>query len=214
MDSMMEFYSPEETLIIFDWDDTLCPSTAISQDHMLPTPLVEGSAAMQDLVNEARLTLNKARELAGAVVIVTNATSGWMEKSCERWMPGLRSTLDKVEFTSARSAWEPAGLLSPTDWKEAAFEDIIRKFYSRYWGQSWKNIIVIGDACYEHEALDRVALLAPQGVSKRCRTKSIRFSQQPSVEILARELQMLHEGLEEIIKHDDHLDLSYMSESL
>jgi hypothetical protein len=212
MDSMADYDLPEETVIIFDWDDTLCPTTVLT-GPLKPEGL-SGCKALQDVVREARLTLERARELAGEVVIVTNASEGWMESSCERWMPGLRSTLDKVEFTSARSAWEPKGILTPTGWKEAAFEGIISKFYSRYWRQSWKNVIVIGDADYEHEALERVASLAPQGVTKRCRAKSIRFSPQPTLETLACELQMLRESFENIVRHDDSLDVSYVSQAL
>jgi len=210
MDSMVDYFSPEETIIIFDWDDTICPTTALNEDCTLEV----GSKSLQDLSVEARLTLEKAREVAAEVVIVTNATEGWVESSCENWLPGLRPILDMLEFASARSTWEPTGITTPTGWKAAAFEEIIRRFYSRYWRQSWKNVIVIGDACYEHEALARVASLAPQGPSKRCRAKSIRFASQPSAELLARELQMLRESFDDIVHYDDNLELGFKSESL
>jgi len=209
MDSMVDYHSPEETIIIFDWDDTICPTTALNEDGTQAS-----GKALEDLVYEARLTLEKAREVAAEVVIVTNATDGWVESSCETWMPGLVPTLDTLEFSSARSAWEPMGILTPTGWKGAAFEETIRKFYSRYPRQSWKNIIVIGDACYEHEALAQVADLAPEFSTNRCRAKSIRFELQPSVASLARQLQMLRENLDNIVHHDDNLDLNFQSESL
>lgn len=210
MDSMVDYFSPEETIIIFDWDDTICPTTALNEDH----DLTVGCESMQALVKQAKLTLEKAREVAAEVVIVTNGTAGWVESSCENYLPGLRPILDMLEFASARSAWEPMGVTTPTGWKAAAFEEIIRRFYSRYWRQSWKNVIVIGDACYEHEALAQVASLAPQGPSKRCRAKSIRFASQPSVELLTLELQMLCESFDDIVLHDDNLEFSFQSESL
>jgi hypothetical protein len=208
MDSLVDFYSPEETLIIFDWDDTICPTTALSNNSEVD------QEAVKDLVSEAKKTIEKARDVAAEVIIVTNATSGWVELSCERWMPDLLPTIDTLEFLSARSAWEPAGITTPTGWKEAAFEDCISKFYSRYSRQSWKNIIVVGDSNYEHDALDQVAKLAPQGPNTKCRAKSIRFSQQPSLAVLARELQILREHFEDIVCHDDNLDLQYNSESI
>jgi len=73
-------------------------------------------------------------------------------------------------------------------------------------------VIVIGDASYEHEALAVVASLAPE--YGRCRAKSIRFVPQPSIEVLARELQMLRENLHDIVLHDGKLDLCFYSESL
>jgi len=208
MDSIADYFSPDETIIIFDWDDTICPTTALIDDSVL-----EGcSQALQDLVNEVRKTLERAREVAAEVVIVTNATEGWVESSCERWMPSVRPVLDMLEFTSARSNWEPMGITSPTGWKAAEFEEVVKRFYSRYWRQSWKNVIVIGDASYEHEALSVVAKLAPE--YGRCRAKSIRFVAQPSIELLARELQMLRENFHDIVHHDGKLDLCFYSESL
>lgn len=210
IDSMVDYFSPEETVILFDWDDTICPTSAINKDYELE----QGCESLQALTKEARLTLEKAREIAGEVVIVTNATEGWVESSCENWVPGLRPILDMLEFASARSTWEPLGVTTPTGWKAAAFETIVRRFYSRYWRQSWKNIIVIGDACYEHEALAQVASLAPEGPGKRCRAKSIRFTSQPSVAQLAQELAMLRESFDDIVRHDDDLDLCFKAESL
>lgn len=208
IESIADYFSPEETIIIFDWDDTICPTTALHNDSAL-----EGCPqALQNLVNEARRTLERARQVAAEVVIVTNATEGWVESSCERWMPSVRPVLDTLEFTSARSNWEPMGITCPTAWKAAEFEDVVKRFYSRYWRQSWKNVIVIGDASYEHEALAVVASLAPE--YGRCRAKSIRFVPQPSIEVLARELQMLRENLHDIVLHDGKLDLCFYSESL
>lgn len=209
VDEMDDYHSPEETIIIFDWDDTICPTTALNEGG-----LVEGCKELQDLVYEARKTLERAREVAAEVVIVTNATDGWVEATCENWLPGLRPIVDMLEFSSARSTWEPLGIDTPTGWKSAAFEQIVRKFYSRYRRQSWKNMIVIGDACYEHEALDHVASLAPQGPTKRCRAKSIRFEPQPTVEALACELRLLRECFDDIVQHDDNLEINFESESL
>lgn len=212
MNDMNEFHSPEETIIILDWDDTICPTTALSREVGLEAAL-EGhcKAGIDELTMEAKLAIEKCREVASEVIIVTNGVAGWVEASCERWLPDLRATLDTLEYTSARSTWQPMGISTPTGWKVAAFEEILRKFYSRYNGQSWKNVIVIGDGCYEHEALSFVTGSAPPG---RCRAKSIRFATQPSVSTLTRELQMLRESLDSIVQHDDNMDQNFMAESL
>lgn len=223
LDTMADYYSREETIIIFDWDDTLCPTTmmnaalARASSAEVEDNVVEeeaSDAALQELVAEARKTLETAREMAAEVVIVTNATSGWIESSCESWLPGLSPALELLQVESARSSWEPTGISTPTGWKAASFEQLVRKFYSRYWNQSWKNIIVIGDACYEHEALSCVAALAPQGPTKRCRAKSIRFVPQPTVGLLACELRALRESFLDIVYHDDSLDVQLVTESL
>jgi len=209
IDSLADDFSPGETVIIFDWDDTLFPTTALDD-----TPSGTECDGLQRLVREAKQTLEKAMELSDKVVIVTNATDGWMEQCCEDWFPELIPTLDKLEFMSARSAWEPKGITTPTGWKAAAFDDLIKNFYSRNWQPTWKNVIVIGDACYEHDALQDVISKAPLELIKRCRSKSIRFAPQPTAGMLACELQGLRENLDNLVTQDTCLDLSFFSESL
>lgn len=209
IDSLADDFSPGETVIIFDWDDTLFPTTALDD-----TPSGSECDGLHRLVREAKRTLERAMELSDKVVIVTNATDGWIEQCCEDWFQDLVPTLDKLEFMSARSAWEPTGIMTPTGWKAAAFDDLVNKFYSRNWRSTWKNIIVVGDACYEHDAMQNVISQAPHELIKRCRSKSIRFAPQPTASMLACELQGLRDNFDNIVTQDTSLDLSFYSEAL
>mmetsp|Transcript_113996 Transcript_113996/g.333156 ORF Transcript_113996/g.333156 Transcript_113996/m.333156 type:complete len:299 (+) Transcript_113996:62-958(+) len=217
-DSSAEYHKPNQTVIIFDWDDTLCPSTTCMRHHGLSVlgapPDGDVARALEELSQEAKALLEQAAELAEKVVVVTNAEEGWVDLSCKAWLPLLQHTLTKCEVASARSTWEPRGIASPAGWKARAFEDVIDKFYSRYQHQSWKNIISIGDAPHEREALSRVVRWAPCSLGKRCRSKSVKFVLRPSIEQLIREIQMLRESLKEIVWHDDDLDLHFSAESL
>lgn len=216
--SSAEFFQANQTIIILDWDDTLCPSTACMRHHGLSVlgdpPEGEVARGLRDLAVEAQALLECAAELAEKVVIVTNAEEGWIDLACKAWLPDLQASLEKADVVSARSNWEPRGIASPAGWKARAFEDAIDRFYSRYQDQSWKNIISIGDAPHEREALGRVVRWAPGGGGKRCRSKSVKFVLRPSIEQLTRELQMLRESLREIVSHDDDLDLHFSAESL
>mmetsp|Transcript_87199 Transcript_87199/g.154444 ORF Transcript_87199/g.154444 Transcript_87199/m.154444 type:complete len:325 (+) Transcript_87199:77-1051(+) len=217
-DSSAEYHQPNQTVIIFDWDDTLCPSTTCMRTHGLSVlgalPEGELAAALEELAAEGRVLIEAAFELAEKVVIVTNAEEGWVDLSCRAWLPGLQDIVAKCEVLSARSTWEPQGVQSPAGWKARTFEDVIEKFYSRYQNQSWKNIISVGDAPHEREALARVVRWAPTASGKRCRSKSVKFVLRPSIDHLTRELQMLRESLKEIVWHDDDLDLHFSAESL
>lgn len=216
-DSAAEYYQPDQTIIIFDWDDTLCPSTTCMRHHGLnvlgPPPEGELRECLQVVAQEVKLLIERACELASKVVIVTNAEEGWVDLSCKAWLPSLQETISRCEVASARSTWEPQGVASPAGWKSRTFEDQIDRFYSRYPNQSWKNILSVGDAPHEREALSRVVRWAPQGRG-RCRSKSVKFVLRPSVQQLTRELQMLRESLREIVLHDDDLDLHFSAESL
>jgi hypothetical protein len=216
--SAAEYHQPNQTIIIFDWDDTLCPSTTCMRHHGLSVvgerPTGQVLASLQDLTRQARELLEAALELAAEVVVVTNAEEGWIELSCKQWLPGLEEVLSSCQITSARSTWEPQGVASPAGWKTREFNDVIDRFYSQYPSQSWKNIISIGDAPHEREALSRVSKLAPQLVGSRCRSKSVKFVLRPTIEQLRREMQMLRSSLRDIVWHDDDLDLHFSAESL
>jgi hypothetical protein len=103
------------TLIVFNWDDTLCPTSWIRkflQDHTAdkfdwsaqeldyrhhippwsehPLPDVpEVRDAVQDLQEAIIKALSVAQTL-GVVVIVTDAADGWVTKAVQRWMPKLK----------------------------------------------------------------------------------------------------------------------------
>eukprot|EP00929_Paragymnodinium_shiwhaense_P037367 TRINITY_DN19923_c0_g1_i1.p1 TRINITY_DN19923_c0_g1~~TRINITY_DN19923_c0_g1_i1.p1 ORF type:complete len:332 (+),score=72.11 TRINITY_DN19923_c0_g1_i1:95-1090(+) len=215
-DSSAEYHLPCQTIIILDWDDTLCPSTTCMRTHGLSVlgepPQGEVKRQLEALTEEVKLLIEAASQLAEKVVVVTNAEEGWVDLSCKAWLPGLQPTLALCEVASARSNWEPRGVVSPAGWKAKAFEEVIDRFYSRYQNQSWKNIISIGDAPHEREALARVSGWAPPG--KKCRSKSVKFVLRPSIEQLCRELQLLRESLRVIVQHDDDLDLHFSLESL
>jgi len=217
-DSTHEFAQPNQTIIIFDWDDTLCPSTTCMRQHGLSVlgALPEGELAesLAVLTTEVQGLLEKAFELADKVVVVTNAEEGWVDLSCKAWLPGLKGILSTCEVCSARSTWESRGVASPAGWKTRAFEESIDRFYSQYPNQSWKNIVSIGDAPHEREALSRVTRSLPDQNGKKCRSKSVKFVLRPSIQQLTRELQMLRESLKEIVEHNDDLDLHFSAESL
>mmetsp|Transcript_36017 Transcript_36017/g.90523 ORF Transcript_36017/g.90523 Transcript_36017/m.90523 type:complete len:340 (+) Transcript_36017:97-1116(+) len=216
--SSAEYHKSDQTIIILDWDDTMCPSTTCMRDYGLHVygdpPSGALAQALEEHAIECQLLLEQAAELADKVVIVTNAETGWVDLSCKAWLPRLRDCRAWPEVASARSTWEPQGVTSPAGWKARTFEDAIDKFYSRYPHQSWKNIISIGDAPHEREALSRVVRWAPTGSGKRCRSKSVKFVLRPSVQQLTREIQMLRESLKDICWHDDDLDLHFSAESL
>lgn len=219
--SSADFYRPNQTIIILDWDDTMCPSTTCMRRHGLSVlgGLPEGEVymALEELTVEVKALLDAAVELADKVVIVTNAEEGWVDLSCKAWLPGLLTTLanENVEVVSARSTWEPCGVKSPAGWKAKAFEDAIENFYSQYTNQSWKNVISIGDAPHEREALARVVTgWVPITRGKRCRSKSVKLILRPTIEQLTREVQMLHGSLKDIVCHDDDLDMHFSADSL
>mmetsp|Transcript_58374 Transcript_58374/g.136461 ORF Transcript_58374/g.136461 Transcript_58374/m.136461 type:complete len:427 (-) Transcript_58374:43-1323(-) len=204
-------------LIIFDWDDTLCPTTAL--EGMGDTDLCpEIEERLRELSQLGWLCLSKAIELGARVVIVTNATEGWVQASCERWLPKLLPLISSLDVISARSRWEPHGVSSPTGWKARTFESLA--FYDDVGipphlafaaedvdlspvAELWKDLIVVGDASFEHDALLRISNLACRDNGYKhlevCRCKSVRFRLRPSIAQLCAQLSTLNKQMENVI---------------
>lgn len=199
--------SREGTILFIDWDDTLLPSTWI-QDHG-PGFDEDGEASDREasllmaMAAQASKTLYMAMEL-GQVVIVTNASAGWVEWSCSKFMPSLYPILEQVKIISARSTYEALGYATPTDWKRAAFQDEIKSFYGSVPNSFQKNIISIGDATYERDALLALTESFPNSYGK-----TLKLMERPGVELLHWQHELITRSLCSAVKHNGNLDLAW-----
>mmetsp|Transcript_119025 Transcript_119025/g.379592 ORF Transcript_119025/g.379592 Transcript_119025/m.379592 type:complete len:343 (-) Transcript_119025:151-1179(-) len=208
------FCNPDQTLIIFDWDDTLCPSSMCMEGHGLlnALPPLEGSDLERQLHSfsrDVKTLIQSAGHYAAQVAIITNGGERWVEMSCQAWMPELVPELEEVWISSARANWEPRGVVSPTGWKTNEFRNVIDRFYSQYENQSWKNVICIGDAPYEHEALRRVVEDGLGQQSTHCRTKCVKFLSKPSIRELGFQVRKLADNLDSVVYHDGDINIDF-----
>merc|ERR1711871_671871 len=87
-----EFFKPEQTIILLDWDDTLCPSHWIRSNRptlgfFKPPPEQDRfTVPLRKLEEQCYDLLSLALKL-GKVVIVTNAVEPWVETSAKNFMP-------------------------------------------------------------------------------------------------------------------------------
>lgn len=196
--------SPQQTLIIFDWDDTLlCSHWLRAQGLELDNGCVVSAAQqalLDSLATSAANALRQASRL-GEVVLVTNAEHGWVEMSCSKFMPALAPLLKPFRVISARSTYELQGWDSPYDWKRLAFAAEIANFCKRP-GPSQHNILSIGDSAHEREALIQ-ATDQLQG----CYVKAVKFALKPDVEQLQQEQELVASCLLDLVHHGGNLDL-------
>jgi len=197
-----------DTILLFDWDDTVLPSTWISEQGLrLDTSVIseEQQVTLQRLADSAGRTLEAAKRY-GKVLLVTNAEDGWIEMSCQKFLPSLWQRIEGVKRLSARSTYEQKGVLSPFEWKYLAFESEIGAFCRERSPEACderrKNIISFGDSAHEREALIRVT----ENLQKCC-TKSMKFVERPDVEQLLREHELISGCFRYIVNHDGNLDL-------
>lgn len=199
-------FSAEETVLIFDWDDTVLPSSWVQEqgfrldgDSYLT---VQQQEELQDLVRLAAETLSIAKQL-GTVVMVTNSERGWIELSCQKFMPALIPLLENVKLLSARSVYERFDISSPLEWKLRAFEsEIMRIFVPNRDDHKRKNILSLGDSAHEREALIHATANLPN-----CRIKSLKFCERPGLEQLRKQHMLVARCFRRIVHHDGNLDL-------
>lgn len=194
------------SLFIFDWDDTLFPTSWMHEQgiQVMTKPVAplshEQEACFLEMAEQARLTLQKAMQF-GKVIIVTNAEQGWVERSCIRFMPSLVSLLKTVDIVSARSAHELRSR-SPGEWKRRAFADELDRFSETLGIDQHYNFVSVGDALYEARALKAVTEGMP-----RCFGKSVKLQEEPSVEKLIEQHDFLRGCLSEVVEHNGDLDV-------
>jgi len=197
--------SAEDTIFIFDWDDTVLPSTWVQgQGLRLDGSSRLTAAQREELAEVARAaaeTLAAAKQ-HGEVVLVTNAQRGWIELSCAKFLPTLLPILENVKLLSARTAYESPEVSSPLEWKLRAFEaEIMRIYGEEGCGRAW-NILSLGDSLHEREALMRVTSQLPN-----CRSKSLKFVERPDISQIVKQHALVTSCFERIVHHDGNLDL-------
>jgi hypothetical protein len=197
--------APCRNLIIFDWDDTLFPTTWLYQQGLLDEDAEvseEQGEQLRALASLVATTLVVAKRRSG-VSIVTNAEHGWVELSCRKFMPTLHAHLQDVHIVSARTRHEKHGLFAPTTWKCLAFEEVVGDFFCAPDGAGValrRNIISIGDSEHEMEALKWVAN------GTECYAKSMKFVQKPSVEQLIDQHELVAGSVDDVLDHGGNLD--------
>ena len=218
-DSAMEVDAPQEvsvkdtlketTTIIFDWDDTLLPSSWLSVKGLrldypaqLPQDVLDELTTHQESVCAV---LTKAMQ-CGTVVIITNAETGWVELSAQRFMPRVAPLLASICVFSARSTFEPMFPDNPLQWKVAAFKQLVGQTQPRNIMDSAENlmrsVISFGDSVHERDAVRKVT--ANLGSTF---TKSVKFVEQPNLEQLRREVDLVRNCLDYICGCKSDLDL-------
>jgi hypothetical protein len=192
-----------ESVIFFDWDDTLIPSSFLSgKGFRLDTEndrLKEMETPLKELEHCVSTVLRLAMSF-GDVHIVTNAETGWVQLSAQKFMPGLVPLLDKVEVLSARSTYEGMFPDSPLKWKFYAFQQKLANVFSE--SKTEKNIVSFGDSHVEREAVRAVTRGLPNTT-----TKSVKFAERPSLEQLRRQIELVTSCFQYIHNHEGDLDL-------
>jgi len=201
-------FTKSETFLFFDWDDTLLPSSWIQEEGLKLNAEAFTSfqrASLKSIVPRVTHLLRVAKRF-GTVVILTNAERGWVELSCQRYLPELLPILESIKIISARSTYETKESSSPFEWKLRAFGTELTKHFfkeNRFdLKAARRNVISFGDSCQEREAV-----LRSTAMLSNCRVKSVKFMEHPSCDRLVRQLTLVEQTLELLVHHNGNLDI-------
>jgi len=179
--SQSGFATPEQTIIIFDWDDTLFPTTWVRHEKGLHWrfPLDKQTNFSQEerttirkqllsLENYVQRVLKLALTL-GHVVVVTLARHPWVHLSCDNFFPEIGEFLrqhninvvyaqdlrnddgKQKDYNKQKFASDMEAEKYWTEKKQTAIMQEISKFYKQS-QSSWKNTISLGDSDFERFA--------------------------------------------------------------
>merc|ERR1719491_103715 len=129
-----------QTVIIFDWDDTLLCTSFLNRQQQSGRPLSEGVLQQLQAIERADAKLLKMAQSMGQTFIITNAVSGWVQSSARAWAPSLVPLLEKVQVISARSRYEAAYPHDVWRWKAEMFLEVRRRLHT----QVTTNLVSIG----------------------------------------------------------------------
>eukprot|EP00919_Chromeraceae_sp_WS-2016_P004320 GHVR01010281.1.p1 GENE.GHVR01010281.1~~GHVR01010281.1.p1 ORF type:complete len:291 (-),score=60.75 GHVR01010281.1:132-956(-) len=200
---------PTRTTIIFDWDDTLLPSSWLNINNMRldDSCIVPHDIRIQlDTLSNVLISTLETAIIFGTVIIVTNAETGWVELSGKKFLPRIVDFFRQhyTRVVSARSMWEPQGLLSPFEWKKRTFLDEIHRGCG---GEGHNtNVISLGDSSHERLALLFCSCQLNQEGQPHY-SKSIKLVERPSLEQVRKQHTLISDCLPRICTHDAHLDL-------
>jgi hypothetical protein len=177
--------SPQNTLFILDWDDTLFPTSWVTRNNI---DIINNSS--RDRYVEHFKSLDRAlhsflKNISkyGKVIIVTNALKDWVKIS-SIIMPQTYHLLKGINIVSARSLFGEQ-TKDVMEWKKRTFQIIIDKEFDN---KKLMNIISIGDAEYEHQAL---VALTQSNFDKIKYLKSFRLIKDPTYEQLIEQVEMM-----------------------
>lgn len=215
----------DTAVMIFDWDDTLLPTTFCEGLPPIPNSAAVRSSHLPFFVALRRHAQNVERVLKAAravacVSIVTLSKRPWVMQSAERWLLGLDfpALVRELDITiyyanehTGRPDVPPACLAQDyTAWKRNAMAKCLTDWYATgALGKARLNVTSIGDGLFEQQALkDLLKAWGQTGLlaqSPLCKT--LKLMDHPTLSQLSDQLQRLSPGLECMAHQDKPFDL-------
>jgi hypothetical protein len=188
------------SLFIFDWDDTLFPTTflineGIIEKDNLSEELRNNFNMLEDIIiNILNFALSK-----GDVYIITNSSIVWFKYTFYKYFTNLKNIINKINIISARDEYEDIYPGENKTWKEKAFLSLRKNININL----VTNIICFGDSEFELEAGKLLASRINESFVKR-----IKFKKNPGIEDLIKQLNLISNKIDYIYSRAKNLSIT------
>jgi len=192
---------------VLDWDDTCLASSYLASHGYCLDAVFTRKPEVEEQLRELEQSVIQLLHLTlsyGPVQIITNAETGWVQLSAQKFIPAVVPWLSKLSIISARSTYEGAYPKEPFRWKYCAFYDNLHSLFADR-PHAPKNVISFGDSHVERQAVRSVT----RGMSN-VKTKSIKFAERPTMEQLLRQLELVRSCFSFIHNYESDIDLQLM----
>ena len=172
------------SIIIFDWDDTLLPTSFFTTDGVFNEDMkisADDKAKFLKIEQVVFKLLSESIE-KGNVYIITNAGTGWVEYSALKFYSSISSLLPKIKIISAREEYEKIYPDDTRQWKIQAFLTLLKNVDVKL----VTNIVCIGDSLFEMEAGRTLASKFTEAF-----IKTVKFKEAPNLDELLNQLKIV-----------------------
>lgn len=196
--------SETNTITIFDWDDTLFPTTYLMQKignsmESLSFSLKEKSKIKELEIKIVKL-LTKALE-KGIVFIITNSCKGWVERCIKLYYPKLSPLLDDINIISARELYEKEFPDNKEMWKNKTCIELSK--YLKIDNSIKTNIICFGDSNLE---INSAQAFANEFINYTLKT--VKFLENPDLFQLFKQIYLIELQFKIIYNFPKNLSIS------
>ena len=189
------------TLFIFDWDDTLFFTT-----HLNPS---KNNLFFYENENEKRMMkaieyyieeiFNKALN-KGTVLIITNSSEGWVEACVKFYYPNLIPILKDIYIISARELYQEKYPRDPGTWKLRTFNDVKEKF-------NFEKCLVSNIICFGDDNNEIIAAKKLGESINNCLIKTVKFRDKPNLKDMLKQLILINEQILRIYNYPKSLTI-------
>ena len=182
------------TVVIFDWDDTLLCTDVINNLKKDGYSISSIKNVVNHDISKSAGNLLKEALKYSIVYIITNAQPGWIEYSVENFVPNLKKIISLCKIKYA-CEYIPKGVQMT---KSVIYHRVISKHKSN-------NCIAFTDSINDRRDFKNTCKIISE--EKNINGKHIKFAERPLIKHLITQQNLVKDNFRFIVNSDSNLDL-------